>query len=116
MMRKFNYGEPSHTHITLTLEDRSIACPYGILKNVLVKVDDLLFPIDFMILDMPEDSETPLLLGRPFLETCKALIDVEMKELILRFNNEKVVFNMFEALEHQRENSQCYKIEDRRRI
>ncbi|XP_050877652.1 uncharacterized protein LOC127081447 [Lathyrus oleraceus] len=98
MMRKLKYGEPKPTHMMLTLADRSIAYPYGILEDVMVKVDDLVFPIYFMILYMPEDSEIPLLLGRPFLGTCKAIIDVEMWELVLNFNNEKFVFNMFEAL------------------
>lgn len=60
--------------------------PYGVLEDVLVRVDGLLFPVDFVILDMPEDSETPLILGRLFLETDKALIDVELSELTLRFN------------------------------
>ncbi|XP_050919223.1 uncharacterized protein LOC127136739 [Lathyrus oleraceus] len=102
MMSKFKCGEPKLTHMTLTLADKSIIYPYGILEYVLVRVDDLGFPANFVILDMPEDSETPLLLGRSFLETCKALIYVVMGELILRFNNEKVVFNVFEALNHHK--------------
>ncbi|MCI90988.1 hypothetical protein A2U01_0112282, partial [Trifolium medium] len=51
--------------MTFTLADRSITYPYGALEDVLVKVNDLLFPTDFVILDMDEDSEVPLLLGRP---------------------------------------------------
>lgn len=46
--------------MTLTLADRSIIYPYGVLEDVLVKVDGLLFPTDFVVLDMPEYSETPL--------------------------------------------------------
>lgn len=59
---------------------------------------------------MSEDYEIPLLLGRPFLATCRALIDVELGELILRFNKEKLVLNMFKAMKFQKENRQCYKI------
>lgn len=61
-----------------------------------------------MILDMPKDSETPLLLERPFLETGKALIDVKLSRLTLRFNKEKFLFNVFEANKHQKENRRCY--------
>lgn len=65
-----------------------ITYPYRVLEDVLVRVDGLLFPTDFVILDMPEDSKTPLLLGRPFMVTGKALIDVAHGDLILRFNEE----------------------------
>lgn len=62
--------------MTLTIIDCSITYPYGVLEDVLVRVGGLLFPIEFIILDMPKDSETPLLLGRPFLATSKTLINV----------------------------------------
>ena len=103
MMIKLNYGEPKPTKMTLTPADRSVTYPYGVWKDVLVKVDDLLFPIDFIILDMPEDVETPLLLGRPFLAIRRALIDVERGELILRFNKEQLIFHIFEAMKHANE-------------
>lgn len=60
------------------------------LEDVLVIFDNLLFPTDFVILDMSEDSDTSLLLGRPFLQTGKSLIGVALEELILRFINEKI--------------------------
>lgn len=69
-----------------------------------MRVDELVFPADFVILDMDKDSKTPLVLRRPFLATGKAFINVEMGELILRFNNEDVVFNVF----YHKENNQCY--------
>lgn len=56
------------------------------LKNVLVRVDYLLFLTGFFIIDMPKDSETPLILGGSFLETGWALINIELGDLILRFN------------------------------
>lgn len=58
-----------------------------------------------------KDVETPLLLGRPFLATRRALIDVERGEWILRFNKEQVVFNIFEAIIHAHEDLQCYQID-----
>lgn len=105
MMRKLKYDEPKLTQMTLTLADRSITYPYGILEYVLVRVEDLVFLVDFVILYMSKDFVTPLLIRWPFLEIGKALIDVAIKELIFRFNNENVTFNVFEALKHHQEDS-----------
>lgn len=76
-----------------------------------MRLDDLFFLADFVILDMPGDPKTPLLLGRPFLATGSALIDVERGELILGFNKEQVIFNVFEAMKHTHEDLQCYQID-----
>jgi hypothetical protein len=111
IVKKLGCGEPKPTKMTLTLADRSITYPYGVLEDVLVKVNDLFFPADFVILDMNEDSEIPLLLGRPFLATGRALIDVELGELMLRFQDEQVIFNVFECMRHQNENPQCYRVD-----
>jgi len=100
MMKKLGCGEPKPTRMTLTLADRSISYPFGVLEDVLVKVNELVFPVDFVILDMAEDEDMPLILGRPFLATGHALIDDEMGELMLRFQDEQVVFNIFEAMKH----------------
>ena len=48
--------------------------PRGIIEDVLVKVDKFIFPADFLVLDMEEDQEVPLILGRPFLATRRALL------------------------------------------
>jgi hypothetical protein len=69
MMKKLGYGEPKPTRMTLTLADRSISYPFGVLEDVLVKINELVFPADFVILDMAEDEDMPLILGRPFLAT-----------------------------------------------
>ena len=63
--------------------DRSIKYPYGVIEDVLVKVDKFYFPVDFTILDIDEDKEIPLILGRPFLATGGALIDVKGGKLTL---------------------------------
>ncbi|XP_050920382.1 uncharacterized protein LOC127138018 [Lathyrus oleraceus] len=106
MMKRLQCGDPKSTHMTLTLDDHSVTYPCGILEDVLVKVDDLIFSADFVILDMPEDVKTPLILGRPFLEIGRSLIDVELWGIELRFSKERVVFNVFEATKHP----QCYKV------
>ncbi|GKB42008.1 reverse transcriptase domain-containing protein [Tanacetum coccineum] len=75
MYKKLGLGEPKATRMSLELADMSIQYPRGIIKNILVKVDKFVLPIDFVILDMPEDSRVPIILGRPFLETGRAMID-----------------------------------------
>ena len=80
--------EPPPSNVTLQLADRSIAYPRGVLEDVLVKVDKFIFPIDFIVLDMEKDQQIPLILGRPFLATERALIDVHKGNLISRINDE----------------------------
>ena len=80
--------------------DRSMAQPEGILEYVLVKVGKFIFPMDFVIMQMEEDIQVPLLLGRPFLETRAALIDVQKGEMTLRVGDEAVHFNINRSLEH----------------
>ncbi|XP_074304601.1 uncharacterized protein LOC141639351 [Silene latifolia] len=63
------------TNMTLQLAYRSIKHPLGMLEDVLVKVGKYLIPTDFVILDIPEDSHTPIIFGRPFLTTGGVLID-----------------------------------------
>jgi len=111
MMKKLGGGEPKPTRMTLTLAGRSISYPFGVLEDVLVKINELVFLADFVILDMAEDEDMPLILGRSFFATCRALIDVEMGQLLLRFDSEQVVFNIFEAMKHRAENPKCYQID-----
>ena len=70
--------------------DRSMAQPEGILEDVLVKVRKFIFLVDFVIMQMEEDTQVPLLLGRPFLATGAALIDGKKGELTLRVGDEAV--------------------------
>ena len=77
---------------------RSMAQPEGVLEDVLVKVGKIIFPMDFVVMKMEEDNQVPLLLGRPFLATGVALIDVQKDELTLRMGNEVVHFNLNKRL------------------
>ncbi|KAI5387726.1 hypothetical protein KIW84_073717 [Lathyrus oleraceus] len=63
--------------MTLQFADHSVKKPYGIDEDVLVQIDKFVFPVDFVILEMTEDEEIPLILGRPFLETRRCLINIE---------------------------------------
>ncbi|XP_073304614.1 uncharacterized protein [Primulina huaijiensis] len=77
VFRKLGLGEPKPTRMSLQLANRSVKYPRGVIEDVLVKVDKFIFPADFVVLDMEEDMQMPLILGRPFLATGKALIDVQ---------------------------------------
>ena len=82
------------------MADISMAQPEGILEDVLVKVGKFIFLVDFVIMQMEEDTKVPLLLGRPFLATGVTLIDVQKGELTLRVGDEAVHFNINRILEH----------------
>ena len=66
------------------MEDRTLAQPEGILEDVLIKMGKFIFPVDFVVIDIDEDKQVPLMLGRPFLATGPTLIDVKKGELTLR--------------------------------
>ena len=76
LFQKLNLGEPKPTRMSLQLADRSVKFPRGIIEDVLVKVENFIFPVDFVILDMEADTDVPLILGRPFLATARAIVDV----------------------------------------
>ncbi|GKA57133.1 putative reverse transcriptase domain-containing protein [Tanacetum coccineum] len=85
-------GEFAHTKLTVELADRTVKYPKGIAENVLVGIGKFVFPIDFIILDMPEDIKVPLILGRPFLSTARAKIDVYKRKITLRIEEERIIF------------------------
>ena len=89
--KQLSLGELIPTTITLQMADRSMVKPEGVLEDILVTVGKFVFPVDFIILDMEEDSQVPLLLGRPFLATGAALIDMQKGFLTLRVGNEAAV-------------------------
>nr|GFA32018.1 reverse transcriptase domain-containing protein [Tanacetum cinerariifolium] len=86
--------ELTPTCMTLELADRSVSKPIGIAKDVSVKVGVFHFPADFMVVDFKLDPRVPLILGRCFLKTGRALIDVHKGELTLRIENEAITCNL----------------------
>ncbi|XP_031283306.1 uncharacterized protein LOC116141982 [Pistacia vera] len=109
--RKLEISEVKPTTISLQLADRSIKHPRGIIEDVLVKVDKFIFSADFFVLDMKEDKEIPLILGRPFLATRRALIDVQERKLIMRLQGEEVTFNVLETQKFPSKQESCFKID-----
>ena len=98
--KQLSLGELLPTTITLQMADRSMVKPEGVLEDVLVIVGKFVFPVDFIILDMEEDSQVPLLLGRPFLATGAALIDMQKGVLTLRVGEEAAAFNLIQGIQN----------------
>ncbi|XP_057758785.1 uncharacterized protein LOC130979371 [Arachis stenosperma] len=84
VMRKLQIQEAHPTKIVLQMADKSLRQAHELVKNILVKVGELFLPANFVVLDIGEDAIDSIILGRPFLVTGKALIDVEIGELVLR--------------------------------
>ncbi|XP_071905840.1 uncharacterized protein [Coffea arabica] len=96
-------GPLKETGIIIQLADRTNAYPDGLVEDVLVKVNDLVFPADFYVLDMDDDHSpdpSPLLLGRPFMSTAQTKIDVNKSILSMEFDGEIVHFNIFDTMKY----------------
>ncbi|CAN6446776.1 unnamed protein product [Victoria cruziana] len=86
--------------MTIQLADRSVKAPRGVFEDVLLKIEDFVLPVDFVILDMKgvdADYQTPIILGRPFLATSNACINCRMGVLEISFGDQKLRLNIFYA-------------------
>nr|GEW80046.1 reverse transcriptase domain-containing protein [Tanacetum cinerariifolium] len=92
--KKLSLPELTHTRMTLELADRSITRPKRVAEDVFVKVGKFHFPTDFVVVEFEADLRVPLILGRSFLRTGRALIDVYGEEITLRVNDEFITFNL----------------------
>nr|GEU69006.1 hypothetical protein [Tanacetum cinerariifolium] len=90
-------GELAHTKLTVELAYRTVKYPKGIAENIPVGIGKFVFLTDSIILDMPEDIKVTLLLGRPFLFTAHAKIDVFKRKITLRVGEEKIIFKSVNA-------------------
>ncbi|GJZ57058.1 reverse transcriptase domain-containing protein [Tanacetum coccineum] len=86
--------ELTSTGMTLELANRSTVTPAGVAEDVFVKVGKFYFLADFVVVDYEVDPRVPLILGRPFLRTARALIDVHSEEMTLRVNDEAITFKV----------------------
>nr|XP_016452138.1 PREDICTED: uncharacterized protein LOC107776737 [Nicotiana tabacum] len=108
---KLGIGRARPTLMLLQLADRTVKRPTSILDDVLVQVGKFVFPVDFVILDCQVDKEIPLILGRPFLATGRALIDCETGELKMRLNDEEVIFNVQQSMSRHSDYANCSLVE-----
>ncbi|CAN6677388.1 unnamed protein product [Malus baccata var. baccata] len=107
-------GELKNDGVIIQLADRSNAYPEGVLEDVLVQVDNLIFPADFYVLEM-EDSPNviplPILLGRPFMKTARTKIDVFKGTLTMEFDREIINFNISEAIKFPKDDHSYFSID-----
>ena len=99
VFEKLRLPEPEPTAMCLELADNSVRYPLGIAEDVPVKIGEHLVPVDFVILDMGEGSKAPLILGRPFLKTARANIDVGKGEIKFDINGTTSEFKFRPRLE-----------------
>ncbi|XP_016199602.1 uncharacterized protein LOC107640606 [Arachis ipaensis] len=111
MMKKLVIEKVKPTRMSLQLTDRSLKIPNGVVENLLVKVGEFIFPADFVILDMDEEGNNSIILGRPFLAIVRAIIDVEKGEMVLRVHDEQMVLNVFKAMQYPAEKENCVRID-----
>nr|GEU46824.1 DNA-directed DNA polymerase [Tanacetum cinerariifolium] len=98
--KKLSLPELTPTWMTLELTDRSITRPKGVAEDIFFKVGKFNFPTDFVVVDFKVDPRVPLILGRSFLRTGHALIDVYGEEITLRVNDESVTFNLNQTMRY----------------
>ena len=107
-------GPLKETGVVIQLANRSSVFPAGVIEDVLVQVENLIFPADFYVLSMEEESpsnQAPLILGRPFLTTARTKIDVYEGTLSMEFGDDVVRFNIFDASKHPEEEHAVFKLE-----
>ncbi|CAN6716175.1 unnamed protein product [Malus baccata var. baccata] len=109
-----NLGALKNDGVIIQLADRSNAYPNGVLEDVLVQVNHLVFPTDFYVLEMDESDHAPslpILLGRPFMKTARTKIDVYSGTLSMEFDGEVVNFNLSDSIKYPSDDHSCFSID-----
>ncbi|XP_021715160.1 uncharacterized protein LOC110683117 [Chenopodium quinoa] len=97
--------------ISLQLADRTSRLPKGVVEDVLVTVGELVFPVDFVVMDMKEDRKIPIIFGRPFLATSQALIDFPEGQATIRAQDKQVMFKLFDEHNSIFDGGTCLRID-----
>ncbi|XP_050877517.1 uncharacterized protein LOC127081288 [Lathyrus oleraceus] len=105
--KKLNLGELRPTKMSLQLVDRSVKFPISMLENVLVRIGQFYIPTDFVIMDIKEDFNIPIILGRPFLSTVITIIDDKKGRLTFEVGEEKVEFLLAKFLQEPAIDKSC---------
>ena len=112
MCRRIEELEIMPTRMTLQLADRSITRPYGVIEDVLVRVQQFTFPANFVVIDIEEDAEIPLILGRPFMLTANCVVDIGKANLEMGIDDQKITFKLFDAAKHSLDRDICSKMNE----
>ena len=109
--KKLGLGELKPTSITLQLADHSVRELRGIVEDVLVKIEQFFYPVDFIVLDyqpiLHPSVHTPIILGRPFLSIANALINCRNGRMQLTFNSMTLELNIFHVAKRSHEDDDC---------
>ncbi|KAM1900962.1 hypothetical protein ACFX14_029843 [Malus domestica] len=114
MYASMNLGELKNDGVIIQLADRSNAYPKGVLEDVLVQVDYLIFPTNFYVLDMEDSTHSPpspFLLGRPFMKTAQTKINVAKGKVTMAFGGDMINFNIAESDENTNDVRSCCAID-----
>ncbi|XP_070040286.1 uncharacterized protein [Nicotiana tomentosiformis] len=107
VFKTLGIGQPRPISMRLQMANRTMKRPLGIIDDVLVRVDKFILLADFVILDCEVDYEVPIILGRPFLATGKALVYEEAGKLTFRVGDENVVFHVCKSMRQPNSNEVC---------
>ncbi|XP_058759887.1 uncharacterized protein LOC131633190 [Vicia villosa] len=108
---KLNMGDLRPTKMSVQLADRSVKYPVGVLENLPVRIRQFYIPTDFIIMDIKEDVNTHIILGRPFPATAGAIIDVKKGMLTFKVGEEKVRFILTQFLQAPTIEDTCYLVD-----
>ncbi|XP_074306025.1 uncharacterized protein LOC141641253 [Silene latifolia] len=112
LYKSLKLGPFVKTGVVIQLADRSNAYPKGVVEDVLVMVDKLIFSADFYVLEMEHDSQAaPILLGRPFFRTASTKIDVSNGSLIMEADGQVVKFNIYDSMKYPCDDHSCFMID-----
>ncbi|XP_020263123.1 uncharacterized protein LOC109839099 [Asparagus officinalis] len=109
--KKLGIGDLKPTTISLQLADRSVKYPVGILEDVPIQVGKFFIPVDFVILEIEEDSNIPIILGRPLLATAGAIIDVKSGMISLNIREKTIEFDLSNAMKFPLTDKVCYMVD-----
>ncbi|XP_052627240.1 uncharacterized protein LOC128133746 [Lactuca sativa] len=85
--KKLDLMEPRPIRMAIHLANKTVTFPRGICEDIWVKVDKFLFPVDFIVLDMEEDHQVPIILGWPFLNTVSAIVNIRERRQVKRIHH-----------------------------
>ncbi|XP_049349787.1 uncharacterized protein LOC125814378 [Solanum verrucosum] len=106
--KKLGLGAPKSAAMQLLMADRTVKKPIGVFQDLIVKVGSFIFPVDFVILDCEVDFEVPIILGRSFLATGHALVDMQKGQMKFRLNNDEVTFNICKSMKQESDLNSVY--------
>jgi hypothetical protein len=108
---RLGVGELKPTRIFLQLADQSVKLPLGVVEDLPIQIGKFFVPIDFVVVDMDEDTHTPLLLGRPFLNTAKAVIYVHDGIITMNIGEEKLTFDIKRSMRYPSNDQSVFSVD-----